>query len=358
MLAILGSLVGVGLATFVLAILFVTAGNTVQEPILREARLTAASRWSISFFLGMYLFVVLQVGISRLIGSASTAFLLAVAALLLLSALRPRPTMQMLFFDHSGRRILVLATLLYVACLLVAAVIYLRAPDKPSVMDCLGSLHSGRYINLALFIADADRVPRVSQNYAQSILAAAHIFFGVRAPAASLMSWLAISQAFLILLLYGSLQVMLPPRCGAVLSVLFVMLGGTALSLRYVLVIDSGSPFLYNGYTDSVSSLATWLIFIIWLGEWIGPGKQFKLRALILPILLASAWASCAPQNILIAMCLCGVFFLLSFKRPTAFSTRRLVAVAASVGAAALLGATQGGMLMPTRLAESTRLPV
>jgi hypothetical protein len=53
----------------------------------------------------------------------------------------------------------------------------------------VGSLHAGRYVGVAAYVADHGVVPRVGQNYAQSLLAAAHLILGVDAPLMALASW-------------------------------------------------------------------------------------------------------------------------------------------------------------------------
>src|SRR6185436_7858143 len=144
----------------------------------------------------------------------------------------------------------------------------------------IGSIHSGRYANIALYIVDQGRVPRLNQPYGQSLLTATNLVLGAAHPIAALGSWVPTCLAFLALVLHGFFRRMLDGWAAACATFL-VLFGSIPLSADHLLVLDNGSPVAMMGYADAISGAATLLLVVVWWFRW--RTAHLPARALVLP---------------------------------------------------------------------------
>jgi hypothetical protein len=221
----------------------------------------------------------------------------------------------------------------------------------------LGSIHSGRYANVGVFIFEHDTIPRLNQNYGQTLLVATHLILGVKAPFASLTAWVAMALAALALLCYGFFRQVLPTCWRALVATFIVLFCNVALSFTHVLVFDNGSPIGLMGYTDTVSAVGTWLVFCLWLCAWIGNEPGLSPGSLVCPGLLGLFWCMSAPQNIVMGLLLCGGLALSVLARRQPLPGLRGVGAAVVLLLALLVGRIPGGMLMPEARVQETGLP-
>ena len=245
----LAALLQVYLQTLGLSLLFVGTGSFIYRTWL--ARDAAAEPLSLScgraFFLGLSVFLLLFVVLSRGVGSARIALWLCLAVMggvTLWQGIVSR--------GQAGAwrgRILLLVALLFLVGLfsLTNATLWLswnpQGPSQPpKVWTCFGSIHSGRYANYALFIAEHDRVPFLAQNAGQSLLCAVHLLLGADCPLAGLMVWVPFSLAFLSLLLFGFFRAQQFAFGPCVAGTFLVLYCNVARSLVHVLLFDNGSP--------------------------------------------------------------------------------------------------------------------
>lgn len=70
----------------------------------------------------------------------------------------------------------------------------------------IGTLHSCRYVNIALWITENDRIPVLNQSYGQAVLGSISRLFGAENTNFTLTLWLAVSISFVHLLVYGMLR--------------------------------------------------------------------------------------------------------------------------------------------------------
>jgi hypothetical protein len=342
---ILLSLGHVWVTTFLLGVLFVAGGHAVYELVFhKEHDFPPTFRWAASYFLGMYLFLLLFRGTALVLGAAVACYL--ALAIVLGLAIRQWRTLAV-----EGRAVLPLLLGLFFLSTILTAVRYFGQSDDLNMHTSLGSLHAGRYANIGLYIVEENRVPRLTQNYGQSLLVAGQLLLGVRGPLAVLASWLALSHAMFALLLYGLFRRFRLTPTMAGLGTFFVLFCNITLSTDYVYVIDSGSPLGFTGYTDTTAALATWLVFLFWLQQWLGADPA-PPGTLALPALLAYGWSLTGPQNIIIGAIVIGA---LGLTNANAF--RRQVLLGVVVVIAAGLGSAQGGMLLPGSWATQTGLP-
>ena len=75
------------------------------------------------------------------------------------------------------------------------------------------------------------------------------------------------------------------------------MAGNSALSLTHVLTLDSGNPFILNGYTDTILGIFS-IFFLLLINENIKIGRS-KISIFLLSLLILVLNFFCAPQNII-----------------------------------------------------------
>ncbi len=352
------------LVVLALSAVFLYCGTFLQRRCAASDDLPLSFRAGFGFFLGMSLFLGLWRAAAFLTGRATLPLLLALLACLLLPIPWAPSTRQAAYaaLRFVARFPWRIAAVGLVAPLLLFS-LHLGA-GSINVFASLGSLHSGRYVNVATYIAVNDRIPVLGQNIGQSMLTAVSLFAGVQHPYFTLSLWLVLANIALTSLVWGLLAILGSSRRGATLGALLVLLGNTALSLTHVLVIDSGSPFVANGYTDSLASLGTILGFLVWTA---GLARGAALRAwdvvwrVAIPgALLGFAWDIYAPQNIPVALVGLGAVVAARYLAPTRMAPTRvgpLLGAAAVLAVAGLAGAFQGGMFCPASRIESLNLP-
>lgn len=345
-----------------LSIIFVLAGSSVRYllapalpvPDAREARAV------IDFTIGHSVFLVLFKIFSLPFGAHAGGMvcLLALAGLGLHALLKNK-----MWKPHANGSIkrLFLWGLVFFALAYGSA--YIWIPSVPSAVPadpfaCIGSLHAGRYVNIALYMLNHNAIPALQQNIGQSLLAVIPSIMGFDHLFFSLQIWLIISLAALALCLFGFFRDFFIKRSFLFMGVAFVFLGNTALYPYHVLNIDSGSPFIINGYSDSILSLTS-LVVVVWL----------LLKAMAAPPLSASAsvksgmlfgiigaaWNLYAPQNVLLMLVAFGFFFFLYMAKKMdkdEFKTSAVFVLSLILAAALAIKAGFGGMLAPPSLVD------
>ena len=188
----------------------------------------------------------------------------------------------------------------------------------------IGSLHSIRYINIAKYIVSKNQIPLLNQNYGQSLLVTIPLFFNIGGSPFSLLYWLSISTFFLFILTNGFLTWLGLSSKSAKYGTVIVMIGNTALSFSHILVIDSGSPLLFNGYSDSIISVGTFVVFIIWfIFKLNNHFKYLYIESYLFLFFLAASWNIFAPQNIILVF-LIFIFFIFKVFIKKLFSIKNL----------------------------------
>ncbi|MBF0175278.1 MAG: hypothetical protein HQL63_00300 [Magnetococcales bacterium] len=215
-----------------------------------------------------------------------------------------------------------------------------------------GSLHADRYAAISDLFALLNDIPVINQNSGQAILSAIPSVFGYALPNFSLNMYLFVSVVAIAVLFFGLLRVYGASRKLAVMGSSIVMLGNCTLSLSHVLILDSGSPWLFVGYFDSLEAIATALIFIVAASDPRSAlnGRPLRWNTDVWPLLLPFCFGisshQVGPQNLLILLPILGLWFILSFwKRfPLRLSLGRVV-LPLIVGSS--IGFFHGGMTTP-----------
>jgi hypothetical protein len=165
-----------------------------------------------------------------------------------------------------------------------------------------GTIETGRYVNIAQYIINYDSLPKIKQNYGQSIISSfLKIFFNINLPL-SLFILLAVSKALFLKLLYSIARINNGPFFSFILCILAFFVAHS-LFFFPVLNYDSGNPIALNGYFDAIYSFLT-LFLYVYIN--IIENKQ----SLFLNIILYSSWLITAPQNLILAI----VYHALSFR--------------------------------------------
>ena len=356
------TLASIYLQTLGLSLAFVGAGCFLHERLLSrqpsgiDIRSDGISlRWGRAYFLGLSVFLLLFLFISRLIGTGSglglTLALMGAASLFQLNKLRGRSFP----FRRVGTLFIVLLGLIFFYSITNLALWlhwYPLGPITPHMISHFGSIHSGRYANYAIFIAEAGRIPFLNQNSGQSILTSVHLLLGTDSPLAALMVWVPFSLSFLTLLVFGVFRsgaFRRVPCLGATFLVLFC---NVALSAVHVLVFDNGSPLAFVGYTDMIVAVATFILLCQWFQVELVRDDLGAATRLLLPALLGITWCWYAPQNVVIALLTCAATALVWSWKKRSKQPSRLLRGGLVFVLGVCIGATQLGPFLPSSLRE------
>ena len=339
---------------------FIFSGQYILQKTIRDTnKLSNQLFASLSYFTGMILFLFVFRLSSFIISNAYISIAFAFITILMLSLViltsKNINFFKIFFFQSLSNKIFYFALFISV---LLCLLLYWTDPSlsTDNVLASLGSLHSPRYINIANYIVDANIIPVINQNYGQSLLTTSTLFFGVNAPYFALFLWLAQSIFFLIFITFGLFKWLGFDVKSASLGTIIVLLGNTTFSLSHILVIDSGSPFFLNGYTDSVVSIGTFIVFFLWFyNAYIEKYKINRIPSLFLLIIFGITWNIFAPQNIIFAG---GILVFFTLKILIFDSKRKSFVMLSTIVflLASHFGTFMGGMLTPTKLTESVEI--
>ena len=228
--------------------------------------------------------------------------------------------------------------------LIVCAVLlgkWIPSEDIPFFLKSIGSLHSPRYSWIANYIEYCNSIPVLGQNTGQSVLAFIAGYVLTPAPYLFLFLWLAFSVFSLGFFIHGVLNQYTNNPKNLLWGVAIFLLGGTALSTTHVLVVDSGSPFFFSGYTDTLIGIFSVFFITILFGAIQKEGLNWKLWWIMLLLLSVNYLSS--PQNIVLIFLVFSI--LLIRKTLSKYSVFYFLAVFLL---SAVLFIPQGGMLTPS----------
>ncbi len=346
--------IGVIFIIFSLSLLFVLSGWSVYRYSIIDAWDHPLSlRLGFGYFLGSSLFIVLYKCIASISNNALLSLGVSVLLLILLSAVSVKklPVKNMAVLLNYKVIIFLLIVFIYIFNLWAHA----QAIPVP-MLEFSGSLHTGRYGNIAAYILSSNTIPCLSQNYAQSILSTVPMFLGFNNPFFALYTWLSVSVFVMTFTFYGFLKLFSINDTAAKVGTFVLMCGQTSLSLTYLGVIDSGFPLALNGYTDSINSVGSILLFFVWFSAYRNRKHGNLFLALLVPVILGIAWNLYAPQNIAVTLAMVGLFFLVDCIRKTEARQRGLLLSLVFL-LSVVLGARQGGMLAPKSIIDNVNIP-
>ncbi|MBI1860383.1 MAG: hypothetical protein HYR96_05645 [Deltaproteobacteria bacterium] len=207
-----------------------------------------------------------------------------------------------------------------------------------------GSLHTGRYSNIVSFIVANNTVPTLGQSYGQSLFSASSYFLGGTTINLSLHIQLVWAMFFLLLATRGVFGLLSLTARQSWMGTAFVLFGSSTVSFYRISTIDSGAPFLSNGYSDTLFSIGA-LVIAFAHAKATFQRTIFDFMA-VLALALASAMS--APQTGLFLLC---VYSLVAFQGKCPWSFAVLCATGLCVGS------LFGGLLCPPAVQSRDSIP-
>jgi len=311
----------------------------------------AFQRVGAAYFFGL-IYLISSVRLAEyLLGDAKVSFLIVFATSLILvykkftsfKGYYGKITAKLLFFQ-----------LLVTVTLFVFLYIFWANPEAKTddPFASIGTLHSVRYAWISDFINHNNYIPILQQNTGQSILLYINLLTGSQHPFLSLSLWLTSSIYMLGMFLFGLFRTSFNWRESLLSSIVFVV-GQNTLSFSHILTLDSGSPILINGYTDTIVGIFS-VLFIFKIAKELTQ-TNYKYKSYGLLTLLICSNFLVAPQNVVLLVCMLGLVILIPGLRP--WRTNIFLGVFASLALSFSLMIPLGGMLTPSVLTSDLEEP-
>jgi hypothetical protein len=254
----------------------------------------------------------------------------------------------------SGRRLVPILGIFII--LPIFLLLYWMPPGKLGLdpFSSIGTLHSVRYAWIANSIIERNDILIIPQNTAQSILAFISSSISFQTPYLHLFLWLYSAQIFLSLFIYGLICKLAGNARRGLLGVAVFMMGNSALSLTHVLTLDSGNPFLLNGYTDTILGVFS-IFFLLIINENIKVTRS-KIAIFFLSVLILVLNFFCAPQNILLFV-IVPIILIIRRKYEKERDLFALSFWIMTILVSALISIPLGGMFTPQSLLSHIQYP-
>ena len=317
---------------------------------------------SLSYFSGISLFYTLYRVTDILISNAYLALLISSLFLISFIFINVIINKDLFIWLNFKKNVFTKNFFIYILISLVlSAWIFLYWIKPNSIIlgpySFFGSLHGSKYSNIAKYITSYNKIPLLNQNYGQSLLCTIQLFVNNNASLLSLFFWLTISIHFLIIATYGLLRSFGMSIINSKISTILILWGNTALMISPILIIDSGSPFFFNGYTDSICSIGSLIIFLFWYF------KNHEIlfvdinwRSVVLLFILFFSWNIFAPQNIVISVSIL-VFTIFIYILKRNLKIKRSLFYLFIILCFILTGSKTGGMLMSKKDVKDLPIP-
>jgi len=253
------------------------------------------------------------------------------------------------FVGATNFRALTVMSLVFMVSLFVLIYFWVKqgGGGNSDPFGSIGSLHSVRYAWISNYIDKCDYVPRLDQNTGQSILTyIAGSAYEMR-PYLILFMWMTSSIFFLGAAFYGVIDAYIEDAPLSLWATTIFMIGNTALSIAHISVIDSGSPFAMNGYTDSLFGVAS-VLMLLKFYEWYRKKEASGLYLWICAFFVVLSNFQSAPQNVTYLFMLACSLIVISFF--TYVDKRLLKNIFLILFVAGVVGIQQGGMLAPNNM--------
>ena len=232
---------------------------------------------------------------------------------------------------------------------------WLKSDDLNDPFAIIGSLHSVRYAELAQYILTHNYVPSVGQNSGQSTLTYVALAFGVKSPYIALTTFLVASEIFLSFFIYNLFDMYLKNKNNSIIATFLFFTANTALSSAHILIIDSGSPFFVNGYTDTLLGMFIIFMLVILYDLFSKLDRlDFKQNGLILFLFVGTFFV--APQNILLILGALVTLSLLAFFRNSSSIKLKKTIISLAL-LSFVIAIPQGGMLTPAVFQDNVQIP-
>lgn len=339
-----------------LAVLFATSGRFLLRRVFEELGVQGWLATATSYYAGLAFFLCAWRIFAEALSSARGGAFLATALSLALGARWIAKTRFMPKFSAlKGAGAVAGGLLIHFFC-----TFFWSRQGFIDAYSTIGSGHSPRYANIAIQLIDTDRIPVLGMNYAQSLLSALPSYVLPFAPLLYLSLWLGFSLIALAVLTFQLLRWLGAGRTVAALGTAFVLCSNSALSSVHYLIIDSGSPFYVNGYSDTLHSIG--ILFsasLILMSLWRRRSGKAHLEESVAVFSLFFSSLALGPQSLVVLLALGGALFLTSIRK---FGLRspenlRFARLLPTVLLALGIGRMFGGALTPVELHDKVDIP-
>jgi hypothetical protein len=224
------------------------------------------------------------------------------------------------------------------------------------VFGLVGSLHSPRYANISLYILATDSIPTLNQNYMQSVMAATPFLWGGNIILVSLSLFLCLNISFVWILLNSFLKRFFADHISHLFATILVMCGGLCLSTRHFLLIDSGWPWILSGYSDTVVSVASYVITSLLLINITTKTKSYSVWSLVIVGVNIIGWFAMGAQNVVVFFGVCFVYTIIQLYKYQFQKKLSIILISVFI-LSSIVGIVQDGMLTPTILQSKVEIP-
>lgn len=308
-----------------------------------------------SYFIGMAVYLAVLRTLTLVTGSYKIVFW----SLLILTAVFAVITIYRRFFPWLCKNVGLLAVLvgLWIAHTFHALLYRIIDVDMAglSPYDSIGTIGSLRYAGIADYFVEQNYIPVLNQSYGQSLLASFSRLLGRNNLCFALTLWLAVSGAFLCLLLYGIFRRYFSPAL-SVLLVCVVYMGSVSLTLAPIRVVDSDYPLISSGYTDSVVGVATLFIYLEVIIQILRNKSKLVFSHYLVTVCCVLYWAMSAPHNICVLLGVGGFLMIYLLYGKEYASAGRGAVLGGVILVTCLLGILEGGMLTPSGLVDEVSI--
>ena len=328
----------------VLLLLLLSAGHYILRLTFKLVSFSPPIRISISYLLGIAALVVPLKVLTYFFHNARLSTLIVILCI------------SFLLIYEIKKILLDAATLLskksfwYIiplSCVLFFILLIYHLPVSVKDLNAftsIGSLHSVRYAWITNTIFSKNDILILPQNTVQSILTYLSGELSYKLPYVSLYIWLFTTIFFFVLFIVGIMLEFTSSKRVIVFGLLIYFMGNTAFSLNHLLVVDSGSPFLLVGISDTI--LGSFSIFVLLAGY----SRFMHVNNYLIPffssLLILGLNYYGAPQNIIIfyIAIICNIMYSVIRKNP---SIKWVYFGFIILLTSSLLFIPQGGMLTP-----------
>lgn len=340
---------------FILIFITVSLGIVLSEKsILIKENSLFYNKISTSYFIGMTFYIVILKSYYFIFKDLILSNILIILTVFLILVLKKKNLVKFFFNYKVFLSLKKIISHFFIITFLLFFVFSVWFDDKyynPEFLNSVGSLHSVKYAWLSNFINTCNFIPTLGQNTGQSILTYFTGFiFNDPKPHLYLYLWLIFTLYFLSIYFFSFLrEYFFLKKNISLLGAFFIMFGGTALSFTHILVIDSGSPFILNGYSDTLFGVFSLIVaFNIFVN--IKEGKKLLVTDIFLILLLLGGNLFMAPQNIIFFLG-CLPFFL--FDNSIELNLRKKFLVIFFISLVYFV--PQGGMLTPSLFQDNIK---
>lgn len=308
-----------------------------------------------SYFVGMAVYLAILRTLTLVTGSYKIVFW----SLLILTAVFAVITIYRRFYLWLCKNAGLLAALvgLWIAHTFHALLYRLIDVERVSLSPYvgIGTIGSLRYAGIADYFVEQNYIPVLNQSYGQSVLASFSRLLGLNNLCFALTLWLAVSGAFLCLLLYSILRRYFSSGL-SILLVCVVYMGSVSLTLAPIRVVDSDYPLISSGYTDSVVGVATLFIYLEMIIQILQHKRKLVFSHYLVTICFVLYWAMSAPHNICVLLGVGGFLMVYLLYKKEYVSALRGAVLGGVILVSCLLGILEGGMLTPSGLVDEVSI--